>query len=147
MSKPNFIKEQQGTLEKSREKTPALIDTKIPIAPKEFNKYQKGIWGSVWEYLFINGVSQSIDYFLIKRYCVLLTYETELIKLVNKEGYSIEITNTKSKTNKVKNPHWMALMEVQTNIAQIEKQLGIGALNRDKINWKSKGEDSGFDDL
>lgn len=147
MAKPNHIKEQQGTLEKSRANTPALKDNLIPLPPKGFTEFESGVWITAWEYLRVNGISQSVDYFMIQRYCILVSLEQELAKQIKNGGYKQTIFNKYGESHEQKSGDFIAYLDVLGKIEKIEKVIGIGPLWRDGINMKPGKVKSKFDEI
>lgn len=141
MSKPTHIKEQQGTLKKSRSKTPAVKDNLLPLPPEGFTEFQENVWLSTWGYLSNNGISQSIDLFLIKRYCILISLEKELSKEIPEGGHKDTITNKGGYSYETKSADFKAYMDVLSKIERIEKVIGIGPLWRGGINMNPKTGD------
>lgn len=148
MTKPIHIKKEQGTYKEGRAKTPALKDNLIPLPPEGFNELETSIWITAWEYLRVNGISQSVDYFMIQRYCILISLEQELAKQIKKKGgHKQTITNKKGESHDQKSGDFIAYLDVLGKIEKIEKVIGIGPLWRDGINMKPGKAKSKFDDI
>lgn len=147
MTKPAHIKKEQGTYKEGRGKTPALKDNLIPLPPKGFTEFESGVWITAWEYLRVNGISQSVDYFMIQRYCILISLEQELAKQIKNGGHKQKITNKKGESHDQKSGDFIAYLDVLGKIEKIEKVIGIGPLWRDGINMKPNNVKSKFDEI
>ena len=133
--KPDFVKKAQGSLRPARQKLPVRVEKSLGYeAPKEFDRGQKKIWKTINQFLAINGVLSPEIIGFIFDYCV-LAKQRELCRLkFAKEGTVVEYTNKASKTNPIQSPWLKSYLDIGKEMGNIEKQLGIGILNRDRIN-------------
>lgn len=145
--KANHVKEQQDTLEKSRVKGIAVKDNLIPMPPKCLTKFETKVWKYTWTYLYNNGVFQSVDIYLIERYCINISLEQYLKKKITGGGHKHTITNKAGHSYDKISPDFVAYNIVLARIERIEKVIGIGPLWRDGINMKPGKVKSKFDEI
>lgn len=145
--KTNHVKANQGTLKDTRVKGLATKDNLIPLPPECLTKFEATVWVYTWTYLYNNGVSQSVDIYLIERYCINISLEQELKKLITKGGHKHTITNKAGHSYEKISPDFVAYNIVLARIERIEKVIGIGPLWRDGINMKPNKVKSKFDEI
>ena len=105
--------------------------------PKEFDKLQKQIWQKLNQFLSENGVL-SAEITGRYYYCVLVKLRENCRKKVEELGEVVQYTNKVNATNPVQSPWLISYRGITKAMENIERQLGMGVLNRDRVNWKSK---------
>ena len=134
--KTNLEKKYQGTLEASRVNNPPRIEINkdLPICPEEFSKPMQELWYVIVSFLNVNGVWRASIYRHVVKYCQLSEMYDNLIKDIGERGAVVNVINGKRKTKGV-NPSLIASEKVFRQLESIERQLGIGILNSEKINF------------
>lgn len=141
MSKPQRLKEIQGTLKKCRTNNDLpTVNEVISIQPPDeldLSNEALKVWNFYIEDLVISGIIGNIDLVMFAVFCEETARYLEYKKILKKESHTL---NTKK--GPIVNPNTKLLKQTIDSMVVLAKHFGLTPLTRDKISTLKKKEDS-----